>query len=128
MHVYKEYKNMQEYYIPTLGHLRMTGTCMHACSVMSNSFATPWTVAHQAPLSMEFFRHEYWSGLPLPPPGDLPTTGIEFTSSVAPELAGGFFTTCATWEACNVILFSQKKEQSNAICSNMDGWTWRLSY
>ena len=84
-------------------------------------FVTPWTVAHQAPLSMAFFRHEHWSGLPLPPPGDLPNTGIEFTSSVAPELAGGFFTTCATWEACNVILFSQKKEQSNAICSNMGG-------
>ena len=45
-------------------------------SVMSNS-ATPWTVAHQAPLSMEFSRQEYWSGLPCPPPGDLPYTGIE---------------------------------------------------
>ena len=84
-------------------------------------FVTPWTVAHQTPLSMEFFRHEYWSGLPLPPPGDLPNTRIEFTSSVALELAGGFFTTCATWEAYNVILLSQKKEQSNATCSNMDG-------
>ena len=84
-------------------------------------FVTPWTVAHQTPLSMEFFRHEYWSGLPLPPPGDLPNTRIEFTSSVALELAGGFFTTCATWEAYNVILFSHKKEQSNATCSNMDG-------
>ena len=34
-------------------------------------FATPWTVAWQAPLSMGFFRQEYWSGLPFPPPGDL---------------------------------------------------------
>ena len=41
---------------------------MHACSVMSNSFATPWTVVHQAPLSMEFSRQEYWSGLPFPSP------------------------------------------------------------
>ena len=39
--------------------------------------ATPWTVAHQAPLSMEFFRQEYWSGLPFPSPGDLPDPGIE---------------------------------------------------
>ena len=39
--------------------------------------ATPWTVAHQAPPSMEFFRQEYWSGLPLPSPGDLPDPGIE---------------------------------------------------
>ena len=40
-------------------------------------FATPWTVAYQAPPSMEFFRHEYWSGVPLPSPVDLPDPGIE---------------------------------------------------
>ena len=40
-------------------------------------FATPWTVACQAPLSMEFFRQEYWSRLPYPPPGDLLNPGIE---------------------------------------------------
>ena len=40
-------------------------------------FATPWTVAHQAPPSMWFSRQEYWSGLPFPPPGDLPDPGIE---------------------------------------------------
>ena len=40
-------------------------------------FVTPWTVAHQAPVSMEFSRQEYWSGLPLPSPGDLPDTEIE---------------------------------------------------
>ena len=40
-------------------------------------FATPWTVAYQAPLSMEFSRQEYWSGLPLPSPGDLPNPGVE---------------------------------------------------
>ena len=43
------------------------------CSVMSNSFATPWTVAYQAPLSMGFSRKKHWSGLPFPPPGGLPT-------------------------------------------------------
>ena len=40
-------------------------------------FVTPWTVAHQAPLSMGFSRQEYWSGLPFPSPGDLPNPGIE---------------------------------------------------
>ena len=40
-------------------------------------FATPWTVARQAPPSMKFSRQEYWSGLPFPSPGDLPDTGIE---------------------------------------------------
>ena len=40
-------------------------------------FATPWTVAHQAPLSMGFSRPEYWSGLPFPSPTDLPNPGIE---------------------------------------------------
>ena len=57
---------------------------------MSNSFATPWTIDCQAPLSMGFPRHEYWSGLPFPSPGDLPTPGIKPPSTA---LAGGFFTT-----------------------------------
>ena len=54
--------------------------------------ATPWTVACQAPLSMEFSRQEYWSGLPFPPPGDLPDAGIKPVSPLSPSLAGGFFT------------------------------------
>ena len=45
--------------------------------VVSNSFATPWTVARQVPLSMGVFRQEYWSGLPFPSSGDLPNPGIE---------------------------------------------------
>ena len=43
-------------------------------------FVTPWTVAHQAPLSMEFSRQEYWGGLPFPPPRDLPDPGTEARS------------------------------------------------
>ena len=53
-------------------------------------FVTSWTVAHQAPRSMGFFRPEYWSGLPFHPPGDLPNPGIEPAS---PALAGEFSTT-----------------------------------
>ena len=55
--------------------------------------ATPWTVAHQAPPSMGFSRQEYWNGLPFPSPGDLPDPGIKSMASMAPALAGGFFTT-----------------------------------
>ena len=53
-------------------------------------FATPWTVAHQAPLAMEFLRQEYWNGLSFPPPGDLPDPGIKPASSA---LASEFFFT-----------------------------------
>ena len=69
--------------------------CVFSCSVVPDSFATSWTVAHQAPLSMGFSRQEYWSGL-CPTPGDLPDPGI------APwfaALAGGFLTTSVTWGA-----------------------------
>ena len=55
-------------------------------------FETPWTAAHQAPLSMGFSRQGYWSGSPCPPPGDLPDPGIEPLSLMSPALAGGFFT------------------------------------
>ena len=60
-------------------------------------FATPWTVAHQAPLSMGFSRQEYWTGLPFPPPGDLPNPEIESVSLKSPALAGRFFTTIHQW-------------------------------
>ena len=49
-------------------------------------FVTLRTVAHHAPLSMGFFRQEYWNGLPFPPPGDLPNPGIESTSPASPAL------------------------------------------
>ena len=52
-----------------------------SCSVVSDSLRPPWAVAHQAPLSMEFSRQEYWSGQPFPSPRDLPDPGIEPGSS-----------------------------------------------
>ena len=61
-------------------------------------FATLWTVACQAPLSMGFSRQEYWSGMPFPPSGDLPNPEIEPESLRSLALAGRFFTTSATWE------------------------------
>ena len=70
---------------------------VHACVLSRFScvqlFATLWTVACQAPLSMGFSRQEYWSELPSPPPGDLLNPGIEPMSLASPVLAGRFFTT-----------------------------------
>ena len=69
------------------------------CSSHIRLFVILWTVARQAPLSMGFSRQEYWSGLPYPPPEDLPDPGIKPASPKSPALAGGFFTTSTTWEA-----------------------------
>ena len=71
--------------------MRQTCECVDAQSLKHiRVFAAPWTVAHQAPLSMEFSRQEYWSGLPFPTPGDLPNPVIK---PVSPALTDGFFTT-----------------------------------
>ena len=67
------------------GHSLAKYVCMLSCVQL---FATPWTVAHQIPLSVEFSRQEYWSGFPFPSPGDLPYTGIKPVSPVPPALAG----------------------------------------
>ena len=56
-------------------------------------FAATWTVVCQVPLPMELSKQEYWSGLPVPPPGHLPDPGIEPVSVASPALAGKFFTT-----------------------------------
>ena len=80
------------WYTHTMGCAR--GPAMLIRSVVSDS-ATPWTVAHQAPLSMGFSRQEYWSGLPFPTPGDLPDQGWNLHL-----LLGRWVLYCwATWEA-----------------------------
>ena len=66
--------------------------CVCVCVQSSLTFVTPWTVVCQAPLYMEFSRHEYWSGSPFPIPQDLPNTGIETVSLASPALVGRFFT------------------------------------
>ena len=70
--------------------VRATREALFSHQVVSNSFATPWTVAQQAPLSMGFPRQEYWSELSFPSPGDLRDPGIKPWSRA---LAGEFFTT-----------------------------------
>ena len=70
----------------------VTQSCLILCDPVN-------CVAHQAALSMDFSRKEYWSGLPCPSPGDLPQPGIKPTSLIFPVWAGRLFTTSATWEA-----------------------------
>ena len=74
--------------------------CMYVKLLQSfQLFITLCTIAGQAPLSMGFSRQEYWSGLPCPPPGNLPGSGVKPTSLVSPMLAARFFTISATQEA-----------------------------
>ena len=80
----------------------------------------PWTIAHQAPLSMGFFRQEYWSGLPFPPPGDLPDPGIEPSSLMSTVLAGGFFTISTTWKALYIV--TNNKRLLNEGQSSEGNW------
>ena len=70
--------------------------CALSCFSHVRLFATLWTVAHQASLSMGFFKQEYWSGLPWPSPGDLPDPGIEPASPTYLSLVDRFFTTSSS--------------------------------
>ena len=72
-------------------------------------FVTLWTTACQAPVSLEFSRQEYWSGLPFPPPGDLPDPGIEPRSLVSPAWGGGFLNSVAPRKPSGMLL-GHKKE------------------
>ena len=100
----------------------MCAPCMPSHFSAVQLFATPWTVVLQAPLSMEFSRQEYWSGLLSLLQGIFPTQGSNPCLWHFP-LAGGFFTTSATWEAqihcswgnCNCLsLFRAKNLKSPA--------------
>ena len=80
------------------GIFHLSSVHMHACTLSHvQLFVTPWTVAHQAPLSMGFSRQEYWSGLPWFSPGDFPDPGIEPSSL---SIVGRFFTIWATKYLC----------------------------
>ena len=78
-------------------YFSISGARVLSCCRRVRLSVTPWTVARQAPLSMGFPRQEDWSGLPFPPPGHLPDPGIEPACLMSPVLAGGFFTTGATF-------------------------------
>ena len=92
-------------------------------------FATSWTIAHQAPLSLGFSRQEYWNLMPFPPPGNLPNRGIESTSLAFPALAGTFFFFfyhCTTWETHylynSLILFSFVKYSMMSFVKHLLTW------
>ena len=91
-------------------------------SVMSASFATTWTVACQAPLTMRFSRQEYWSVLPFPLPGDLPDPGTEPVSPASPALQVYFLTTEPPWKPLNphtrphVPISWMEKQQHREVC------------
>ena len=74
--------------------------CALSRASVVSSFATLWSIACQAPLSMGFFRQEYWSGLPCAPPGDLPNPEMEPASLVSPALAGGFLPLAPPGKPC----------------------------
>ena len=87
--------------------------CVCVCAQLCQTLSTPWTAAHQAPLSMEFSRQETWSGLPFPPPGDLPNLGIEPLSLASPALPDRFFTTAPLVSNRYLLSsFSRLKKQS----------------
>ena len=98
-----------------------TRMCAHARTHKLSCFSRVWlftthqalTIACQAPLFMRFSRWEYWSGLPFPPPGDLPYSGMEPESLMSPALAREFFTISTTWEA--QFRFKQTQEQTTPI-------------
>ena len=78
-------------------------------------FGTPWTIARQCPLSIEFSRRECWSGFPFPSPGCLPEPRIEPGFLVSSLLAGRFFTTSATWEVLLETHLHHKTMQEGAF-------------
>ena len=85
-------------------------TILLACSVaqLCLTLCSPVDCSHLAPLSIEFFRQECWSGLPCPPSEDLPDPGMEPESPAASALAGRYFTHRAIWEALQSSLYSNK--------------------
>ena len=93
---------------------------MHVCVLSQvQFFATPWTAADQAPLSMEFSRQEYWIGLPFPLPGNLPDPRIKSTSPASPSLAGRFSTIAPP---------GKPRPQSSSLEATTANTFWRLPY
>ena len=99
--------------------------CIHVlgCSVVSE-LAAPWTIAFQAPLLMEFFRHRFLSGVSFPTPKDLPHQGIKPVSLVSPALAGRFFAIGTTREATASI--DSTYASWNSVPSYLNPWMQSL--
>ena len=105
------------------------GTCPHAKSLqLYPTLCNPMdgTVAWQAPLPVGLSRQKYWSGLPCPPPEDLPNPGIKYTSLMSSALAGGFFVNSATWEALGRERKIVKKKNWRCVCVCVCVCVWFL--
>ena len=83
-------------------------------------FETPWTVAHQGPLSVEFSRQEHWSGLPFPPPGDRPDPGIEPQSPASPALQADSLP--LSHLGSNRYMLPRARANTRPTCSTCGGW------
>ena len=95
---------------------------MHMCVVSGlQLFATPWTVAHQTLLSLEFSQQEYWMELPFPSPGDLPDPGIKPEFPPAPVLSGEFFTTEPSGKWLNMTKLFSSLTKSTVGPGNLPG-------
>ena len=82
-------------------------------------FATPWTIAHQVPLPLGFPKQEYWSGLPFPPPGNLPHPGIQSGSPAFSCISRWILYQGATWEPKNFKIIGRTNwTQSNCLNKN----------
>ena len=100
--------------------------CVCVCSVAQSclTLETPWTTALQAPLSMGFPRQEYWSGLPFPSTGDLPSPGIKLKSVASPALASGFFAPAPP--QCPLLSIESDSEMCCTVRSrSVDRGAWR---
>ena len=95
--------------------------CVQLLSCVQH-FVAPWTVTHQAPLSMAFPRQECWSGLPFPTPGDLLDPGTKPVSLISPALAGEFFASSSTWEECDLM------KVKSLSCVRLLATTWTIAY
>ena len=91
---------------------------LFSLQVMSNAFATPWTVAHQVPLSTGSPRQEYWSRLPFSSPEDLPGPGIE---PVSPALADVFFTTETPVKSSLPAAAAKSLQSWPTLCNPIEG-------
>ena len=107
---------MEDRFLELYTHVRACMLSRFSCVWL---FVTLWIVASQAPLSIVFSRQEYWSGLPCPPPADLPNPRIEPTPLGSPAMAGRFFTTSSIWEALELYTPGFKFQ----LCQVLIDWT-----
>ena len=101
---------------------------LFSCWVICDCSATPWTVASQAPLSMEFSRQEYWSGFPFPSPGDLPDLRTETTSLASLALEGGIFTAEPAGKTQQKVVLQELMPQNSHQPWTSQDWFLELNY